>query len=50
MAKKKAEDDAKAAAEKAAAEEKAAIEAEFYANVREQAALLREIRDTMKKA
>lgn len=49
-AKKKAEEDEKAAAEKAAAEAKAAIEAEFYANVREQAALLREIRDTMKKA
>ena len=49
----KAEADAKAAAEagaaaKAAAEKKA-IEDEFYANVREQAALLREIRDNMKK-
>ncbi len=50
---KKAEADAKAAAEaevaaKAAAERKA-IEEEFYANVREQSALLREIRDNMKK-
>ena len=49
----KAEADAKAAAEaeaaaKAAAEKKA-IEDEFYANVREQAALLREIRDNLKK-
>lgn len=45
----KAEADAKAAAaaEKAAAEQ--AIKDEFYANVREQAALLREIRDSMKK-
>ncbi len=50
---KKAEADAKAAAEKEAAEkaaaEKKAIEDEFYANVREQSALLREIRDSMKK-
>lgn len=49
----KAEADAKAAAEAAAAAEKAAAEQaikdEFYANVREQAALLREIRDSMKK-
>lgn len=48
-----AEADAKAAAEAAAAAEKAAAEQaikdEFYANVREQAALLREIRDSMKK-
>lgn len=48
-AKKKAEEDEKAAAEKAVAEAKAVTEAEFYANVREQAALLREIRDAMKK-
>ena len=52
-AKKKAEDDAKAAeakvaADAAAAEEKA-IRDEFYANVREQSALLREIRDNLKK-
>ena len=33
----------------AAEEAKAATEAEFYANVREQAALLREIRDAMGK-
>ncbi|MBQ1962691.1 MAG: large conductance mechanosensitive channel protein MscL [Clostridia bacterium] len=49
----KAEADAKAAAEAAAAAEKAAkeqaIKDEFYANVREQAALLREIRDSVKK-
>lgn len=51
-AKKKAEE--KAAADKAAAEaaakaaEKAAIEAEFYANVKEQAVLLREIKDILK--
>ena len=48
-----AEADAKAAAEAAAAAETAAAEQavkdEFYANVREQAALLREIRDSMKK-
>lgn len=55
--KKKAEEDAKKKAEEAyaaeqaklAAAEKAAIENEFYANVREQAALLREIRDNLKK-
>ena len=41
-AKKKAEEDAKAAEEQA-------IRDEFYANVREQAALLREIRDSVKK-
>ena len=52
-AKKKA--DEKAAADKAAADaaakaaEKAAIEAEYYANVKEQAALLREIRDILNK-
>ncbi len=50
---KKAEEDAKAkiAADAAAeaAAKKQAIEDEFYANVREQAALLREIRDSMKK-
>ena len=50
---KKAEDDAKAAAaaeaaNAAAAAEKAALE-EFYANVKEQSALLREIRDNMNK-
>ena len=49
----KADSDAKAAAEAAAAAEKAAkeqaIKDEFYANVREQAALLREIRDSVKK-
>lgn len=49
----KAEADAKAAVEAAAAAEKAAAEQaikdEFYANVREQAALLREIRDSVKK-
>ena len=49
----KAEADAKAAAEAeiaaAKAAEKKAIEDEFYANVREQAALLREIRDNIKK-
>ena len=49
----KAEADAKAAVEAAAAAEKAAAEQaikdEFYANVREQATLLREIRDSMKK-
>ena len=50
---KKAAD--KAAADKAAAEaatkaaEKAAIEAEYYANVKEQAALLREIKDILNK-
>lgn len=48
-AKKKAEEDAKAAEAKAAEAAKAATEAEFYANVREQSALLREIRDAMKK-
>ena len=48
-AKKKAEEDEKAAEAKAAEEAKAAAEAEFYANVREQSALLREIRDAMGK-
>jgi hypothetical protein len=52
-AKKKA--DEKAAADKAAADaaaaaaQKAAIEAEYYANVKEQAALLREIKDILNK-
>lgn len=50
---KKAEAEAKAKAEeekaKKAAAEKKAIEDEFYANVREQSALLREIRDSLKK-
>lgn len=50
---KKAEEDAKAAAAKAeadakAAAEKAALE-EFYANSREQAKLLREIRESLRK-
>ena len=52
IAKKEAEEakaaEAKAAADAAAAEEKA-IRDEFYANVREQAVLLREIRDNLKK-
>lgn len=48
-AKKKAEEDEKAAALKAAEDARAATEAEFYANVREQSALLREIRDAMKR-
>ena len=52
-AKKKAEEAAAAAeakknADAKAAEEKAVLD-EFYANVREQSALLREIRDSMKK-
>lgn len=50
---KKAEDDAKAAEAAAAASEVAAAEKaareEFYANVKEQSALLREIRDNMNK-
>ncbi|MBE6552786.1 MAG: large conductance mechanosensitive channel protein MscL [Ruminococcaceae bacterium] len=50
---KKAEEDAKAAEAKAAADAAAAAEQairdEFYANVREQALLLREIRDNLKK-
>lgn len=52
-AKKKAEDDAKAAAAKAAADAKAAEEKaiidEYYANIREQSALLREIAESVKK-
>lgn len=52
-AKKKAEEDAKAAEAKAAADAAAAAEQairdEYYANVREQALLLREIRDSLKK-
>lgn len=52
-AKKKAEDDAKAAAAKAEADAKAAAEQairdEFYANIREQSALLRDIRESLKK-
>lgn len=48
-AKKKAEDDAKAAAAKAEAEAEKAARDEFYANVREQAALLRDIRESLKK-
>ena len=52
-AEKKAADDAKAAAEKAiadakAAEEKAVID-EYYANIREQSKLLREIAEAVKK-
>ena len=50
---KKAEEDAKAAEAKAAADAAAAAEQairdEYYANVREQALLLREIRDSLKK-
>lgn len=52
-AKKKAEADAAAAAaaaaEEAVKQERAATEAEFYANVKEQSALLREIRDALNK-
>ena len=48
-AKKKAEADAKAAAEKAQLEADRAARDEFYANVREQSALLREIKESMKK-
>ena len=52
-AKKKAEDDAKAAEAKAAADAKAAAEKavmdEYYANIREQSALLREIAEAVKK-
>lgn len=52
-AKKKAEEDAKAAAAKAAADAKAAeeqaIKDEFYANIREQSQLLREIKESLKK-
>lgn len=52
-AKKKAEEDAKAAAAKKAAEEKAAAEKaaldEFYANIKEQSQLLRDIKESLKK-
>ena len=48
-AKKKAEADAKAAAEKAQLEADKAARDEFYANVREQSALLREIKENLKK-
>ena len=48
-AKKKADEKAAAADAAAAAAEKAAIEAEFYANVKEQAVLLREIKDILNK-
>ena len=48
-AKKKEEDEAKAAAEKALADADRAARDEFYANVREQSALLREIKDSMNK-
>lgn len=53
LAAKKAEEDAKAAAvaeaaAKAAAEEQAAL-AEFYANIKEQSELLRDIRESLKK-
>ena len=52
-ARKKAEDDAKAAAAKAAADAKAAEEKaildEYYANIREQSQLLREIKESLKK-
>ena len=48
-AKKKAEEEATAAAAKAAAEAEKAARDEFYANVREQAALLRDIRESLKK-
>ncbi len=51
--KKKEEEDAKAAAAKAAADAKAAQEKaiadEFYANIREQSQLLREIKESLKK-
>jgi len=48
-AKKKAEEDAKAAAAKEAAQAEKDARDEFYANVREQSALLREIRESLKK-
>ena len=52
-AKKKAEEDAKAAAAKKVAEEKAAAEKavldEFYANIKEQSQLLRDIKESLKK-
>ena len=50
---KKAEEEAKAAEAKAAADaaaaEEKAIKDEFYANIREQSALLREIKESLKK-
>ena len=48
-AKKKAADDEKAAAEKAIADAEKAARDEFYANVREQSVLLREIKESLKK-
>ena len=52
-AKKKAEEDAKAASAKAASDAKAAEEKaildEYYANIREQSQLLREIKESLKK-
>ncbi|MBE6601560.1 MAG: large conductance mechanosensitive channel protein MscL [Ruminococcaceae bacterium] len=48
-AQKKAADDAKAAAAKAEADAEKAARDEFYANVREQSALLRDIRESLKK-
>ena len=48
-AKKKAADAEKAAAEKAQLEADRAARDEFYANVREQSALLREIKENLKK-
>ena len=47
-AKKKAEEDAKAAAAKAQAKADQAARDEFYANVREQTAILRELREASK--
>lgn len=48
-AKKKAEEDAKAAEAKAQAEAEKAALADFYANIREQSALLRDIYESVKK-
>lgn len=48
-AKKKAEEDAKAAEAKAIADAEKAARDEFYANVKEQSVLLREIRESLKK-
>ena len=48
-AKKKADDDAKAAEAKAIADAEKAARDEFYANVKEQSELLREIRESLKK-
>ncbi len=48
-AKKKAEEEAKAAAAKAEAKAEKDARNEFYANVREQAALLRDIRESLRK-